>query len=132
MEICFKEELVALIEIKTREYTDFDTRKHIGYVKSGKERNEDVELIFIAVEDLEIDLHEFDFLSWSDVMAGLRRNARHVIESHSYAIAATYLGFIGAVEQNLLGFGPPEKVTHDVAVRQADHLQKAKGKEAKL
>ena len=114
MEIRFKEKLVALIEIKTRGYTDFDTRKHIGYAKSGRERNEDVELIFIAVEDLEIDRHAFSFLSWCDITAGLRKNARHVVDNRNYAVAATHLGFIGAVEQNLLGFGPPEKVTRDV------------------
>jgi hypothetical protein len=127
MSITFQNELVAAIEIKTREYTEHDTAKHRGYSKWVERHPSRVKapMIFIAVKDLEIDLHGFQFVNWSDVTAGLRKYAPHVIKNKPYSIAATYLGFIGAVEQNLLGFGPPESLSHDAAVRQADHMQTA-------
>lgn len=125
MTIDFKNDLAAAIEIKTKEYTEFDTAKHIGYAKwvAARAQRSKAHMIFVAVKDLEIDLHGFRFMSWSDVTAGLRKYAPYVIKNRDYPIAAVYLAFIGAVEQNLLGFGPLGGLTHDVALSQANHLR---------
>jgi hypothetical protein len=125
MSITFQNDLVAAIEIKTKEYTEHDTAKHRGYSKwvESQASRVQAQMIFIAVRDLEIELHGFRFMNWSDIPAGLRKYAPHVIKNSEYSIAATYLAFIGAVEQNLLDFGPPGGLTHDTAVRQADHLR---------
>lgn len=125
MTITFGKQFVAAIEIKTTEYAEYDTEKHIGYVKSiaRKANRSNVDMIFIAVQDLEIELHGFRFMSWLDVTAGLRKYAPYVIKNKGYTIAAIYLAFIGAVEENLMGFGAPGEVTHAVAVSQANHLR---------
>jgi hypothetical protein len=125
MSITFQENLVAAIEVKTKEYSEHDAAKHRGYSKwaDGQAGRVKAQLIFIAVRDLEIELHGFRFVNWADITAGLRKYARKVIEGKEYPIAATYLGFIGAVEQNLLGFGPPHGLTDAAAVRQTDHLR---------
>ena len=133
MSITFRNDLVAALEIKTKEYTEHDTAKHRGYsrwVESHVGRVK-AQMIFIAVRDLEIELHGFRFTSWADITAGLRKYAPHVIKNKKYPIAATYLAFVGAVEQNLLGFGPPRGLSHDIAFRQADHLRTVLGNEPK-
>ena len=128
MSITFRNDLVAALEIKTKEYTEHDTAKHRGYSKWVEGHPSRVkERIFVAVRDLEIELHGFRFTSWADITAGLRKYAPYVIKNREYPLAATYLAFVGAVEQNLLDFGPPSGLPPDVAVRQADHLRTALG-----
>jgi hypothetical protein len=124
---------LAVIEVKTRPFSEFDLEKHKGYVDSSPP---EADLIFLATEppDDRMDLGGFRFLSWADVCVTLRAIAPRLLEPERILSTALILAFVGAVEQNLLGLVSPEIMPRPIGKvpRVADHLAKAAQKEGKL
>ena len=116
---------LAVIEIKTRAYDETDLKKQEGYRKSIN--SIETELIFLSVNPPVSDLFGFRFLSWADVCVTLRGMAPHLLKQEQVLGTALILAFVGAVEQNLLGFVSPEAppVPIGKVPRMVDHLTKA-------
>ena len=92
---------LCVVEVKTRNYTQDDLDKQAKYLKAFKDK--DAEPVFLAVsEDEEMDLHNFRFLGWRDVCLTLRTIAPDLLQRKGPLVCAVMLGFVAAVEQNLL------------------------------
>jgi len=117
---------LAVIEAKTREYEEVDLNKHVGYRRSIN--SSDVELIFLAINPPVSDPGGFRFLSWADVCVNLRRIVPLRLEPERILGSSLILAFVGAVEQNLLGFVSPEtpSLPSTKITRLVDHLSKAR------
>jgi len=117
---------LAVIEVKTRTYEEADLGKHKGYRESISSPGTD--FIFLAVESTGLDLGGFRFLSWADVCVALRRIAPHILDPEHILGTALILAFVGAVEQNLLGFVAPEPAPPPIGKvpRMVRHLMKAR------
>jgi hypothetical protein len=120
-------EWLAVVEIKTRGYSDFDLAKHKGYRDSIAPS---ADLILISVDPPDKDPGGFRFLSWADVCITLRGIAPRLLSSEVLS-TAMILSFVGAVEQNLLGFRLPEEIRMSIGKvpRMIDHLMKVKRRE---
>ena len=118
---------LAVIEVKTREYSDSDLEKHRGYRDSIVVSSPETELIFLSVSPPDSDPGGFRFLSWADVCVTLREIAPRLLAPRHILATALILAFVGAVEQNLLGFISPEAtlVPLGKVPRMVDHLTKA-------
>jgi hypothetical protein len=117
---------LAVIEVKTQAYAESDLGKHEGYLGSGS--SSETEFIFIAVDEPDSDLKGFRFLSWADVCVTLRAIARGLMPAPDGILrTALILAFVGAVEQNLLGFVWPVSSSTPIGrvPRMVDHLTKA-------
>jgi hypothetical protein len=97
-----------VIEVKTKPYIKDDLEKHELYCYAmGKAPDMcDAERVFLAQNDLGMDLRGFRFLSWWKVCLGLRQSSRSVIKTKSSGEAALFLALLGAIEQNLLDLNP--------------------------
>lgn len=95
-------EWLAVIEVKTREFSELDLEKHKGYRDSIS--SPQTELIFLSTDRPDLDLRGFRFLSWADVCVTLRAIAPRLLGPEQILGTAKILAFVGAVEQNLLGF----------------------------
>ena len=118
--------LLAVIEVKTRAYEDSDLKKQEGYREAFN--SPETELIFLAVETPHSDPFGFRYLSWADVCVTLRAIApRLLLEQERVLGTALILAFVGAVEQNLLGFVSTETTPLPTGKvpRMVDHLTKA-------
>jgi hypothetical protein len=124
--------MLAVIEVKTRAYSELDLEKHKGYCESIG--STETELIFLSVDLPDSDLFGFRFLSWADVCVTLRAIAPRLLEPGHILGTALILAFVGAVEQNLLGFVSPETTPMPIgkAPRMVDHLAKAARTEVAL
>jgi hypothetical protein len=122
---------LAVIEVKTREFSESDLEKHKGYMDSSQPGTD---LIFLATEPPDMDLRGFRFLSWADVCMTLRAIAPHRLGPERILSTALILAFVGAVEQNLLGLVSPEITPMPIGrvPRLVDHLTKAAETEGKL
>jgi len=116
---------LAVIEVKTRAYEDTDLKKHNGYRKSIN--SAETELIFLSVNPPSSDPFGFRSLLWSDVCVTLRGIAPLRLERERLLATALILAFVGAVEQNLLGFVSPEPTLPPTGkvTRMVDHFTKA-------
>ena len=99
-------EMRCALEIKTKPFLDESLAKQSSYVKS-RDVPTDAEKIFIAAESGESDLRGFRFLSWAELCLRLRRLAPAVAATRGCVTAALVLAYIGAIEQNILGFAQP-------------------------
>ena len=117
---------LAVIEVKTREYGESDLEKHKGYRDSTSTDSPDADLIFLAVDPPTSNPGGFRFLSWADLCVNLRAIAPHMLGTEQILGTALILAFVGAVEQNLLGFVSPEATNVPTAKvpRMLDHLTK--------
>ncbi len=117
---------LAVIEVKTRPYSDVDLRKHEGYRDSINSRG--TEWIFLAVDSSDWDLRGFRFLSWAEVCVALRGIAPHTLDQEHVLVTSMILAFVGAVEQNLLGFVSPEPKAPPVGKvpSMVDHFKRAR------
>lgn len=118
--------------MKTRAHNDSDLEKHKGYCESIA--SPETELIFLSVDQPDSDLFGFRFLSWADVCVTLRGTAPRLLAPEHILGAALILAFVGAVEQNLLGFVSPETIPMPLGKvpRMVDHLTKAAQMEAAI
>jgi hypothetical protein len=113
---------IAAIEVKTRAYSEADLEKHKGY--SDSIISPETELIFLSVDLPDSDLSGFRFRSWADVCVTLRAIAPRLLGPERILGTALILAFVGAVEQNLLGFVSPETTPMPIGKvpRMVDHL----------
>jgi hypothetical protein len=113
---------LIVVEVKTRAYAGSDLEKHAGYTESID--SPETEFIFLAVNPSDTDLRGFRFVSWAEVCVALRAIARSRLGPDHVLSMALVLAFVGAVEQNLLGFVSPESVSLPIgkAPRMLDHL----------
>jgi len=116
---------LIVVEVKTRAYEDADLEKHAGYTESID--SSETEFVFLAVNPPDTGLHGFRFVSWAEVCVVLRSLARSRLGPDHVLSTALILAFVGAVEQNLLGFVSPESASLPVgnAPRMLDHLIRA-------
>jgi len=126
------EKKLAVIEIHTGKHRPFE-----GAEPDGEER------IFLGVHPPETDFAEtdfaetdfaetdFGFLSWASVCVALRRIAADRLDAERTVSTAFILAFVGAVEQNLLGFAWPA-TAHGKVPRMASHLSKFLQAEEKM
>ncbi|MEK7406363.1 MAG: hypothetical protein AAB225_14775 [Acidobacteriota bacterium] len=104
--IHFGEPLVALVGVEVKTW-DQSYEKQRGYLRSLRKYRCLVRGVLVAnVEVSRRDLHGFRLRRWKEVSMAMRRAiAAYVRGSHEPAIAAMMLGFVAAIEQNLLGLG---------------------------
>lgn len=103
---------LALIEVRTREQ----------HLLEGAQR------IVLGVHPPDAD---FPFLSWASVCVELRRIAARSLDSERMVGTALILAFVGAVEQNLMGFAWPA-TAHGKVPGMASHLSKFLRAEEKM
>jgi hypothetical protein len=116
---------LIVVEVKTRAYAGADLEKHAGYTESID--SPETEFIFLAVNPADTSLHGFRFVSWAEICVALRALARTRLGPDHVLSTALVLAFVGAVEQNLLGFVSPESAALSIgkAPRMLDHLLRA-------
>lgn len=114
--IHFGEPEVAMlgVEVKT---TDENYEKQRGYIKSLRKLCRRAEGVLVAIPDVPRDrLFGFGLRKWQDLGMALRRAIAEYVQSHDdLTMAAMMLGFMGAIEQNLLDYGvaaPRRAVKH--------------------
>lgn len=95
--------VICVVEVKTKSYSQDDLEKHRFYSNSP-DINPATEKIFLAIECGEFDLGGFTFLPWSEFCIRLRSLVPDVSKTNGKLVAALMLAFVGAIEQNLLGF----------------------------
>jgi hypothetical protein len=99
------EKWLAVIEVKTKPHSKGDVEKHTGYRDSAALlQHTHADLIFLAADPPDSDSSGFRFLSWADLCIAIRRIAPRLLEPKHIIGTALMLAFVGAVEQNLLGF----------------------------
>jgi hypothetical protein len=121
---------VIWIELKQTSVEAADVEKNAGYRRSQDAQHEPIKRrILVATSAGGRDYHGFEFRSWSVVCAGLRAAAVELKRDKAVTMAAMTLAFVGAVEQNILGY--PGKLRQRVTrgalissgVEIADHLE---------
>jgi hypothetical protein len=121
---------LLVVEVKRTDADEADTVKQRGYKLWLDDQPEPQPHKFpiLLATDADEDLYEgFRFLSWAEVCLGMRQLARRLCGQGKGVVAAMTLAFVGAVEQNLLGFSAPRAGGPRTAVvnpRLADHLER--------
>ena len=100
-------EIAALgVEVKT---WDENHKKQRGYLQSLRKAcpNHQAECVLVANKDVPPDCrHGFEPQTWEDLSVALRQAIAEVVQSRGVdATSSMMLGFVGAIEQNLLGYG---------------------------
>lgn len=92
------------VEVKTE---DENYEKQRGYRQSLRGVCRDVECVLVANREVPEDrLFGFKLQTWEELSIELRRAIAKYVESRSgNATSAMMLGFVAAIEQNLLGYG---------------------------
>src|SRR5262249_55317644 len=104
--IRYGDRAMLVVEIKKGRAEDADTAKHAGYKQWLQEQDCQHKFSVLLAVSAEEDTYEgFSFLSWSALCIEMRLLAMALKgEPQSRLTAAMVLAFVGAVEQNLLGF----------------------------
>jgi hypothetical protein len=124
LEICQGDQQLAIVEVKTQSFNDSDLDKHEGY--RACVRSTETDLIFLSVGSPDSDLGNFRFLPWADVCVALRRIAPALLGAEHILSTALVLAFVGAVEQNLLGFSSQKGLTGmEKTAQMVEHFLKA-------
>jgi hypothetical protein len=97
-----------IVEVKKTGADEADTDKGMGYRRSqaaGSDTGSRCQYVLLATTGAQAEYAGgFRFRSWADVCVGLRRIIQHARGEMRFLTAAMILAFVGAVEQNLLGF----------------------------
>lgn len=97
------ERAILGVEVKT---WDQSYEKQAGYLKSLQKPDLPAECVLVAIEVPRDGRFGFTLRSWQDLCMALRREIGRSGNGHdSDIIKAMMLGFVGAIEQNLLEFG---------------------------
>jgi hypothetical protein len=101
---------VLVVEVKKWDADRADTAKQAGYWKWLSAQGEHYKYAILLAGEGSEEIYDgsFRFLSWSSLCAGLRRHAPQLCAEGKVIAAAMILAFVGAVEQNLLGFSAPK------------------------
>lgn len=97
---------IIAVEVKKTDAESADTEKQRGYIESLSSQypEEKTEAILLITNSEESDSHGFTPLKWADVCLELRRIVPNLQPQGGLVAKAMILSFVGAVEQNLLGF----------------------------
>lgn len=117
---------LLVLELKAGTADAADTVKHAGYGEwLGAQPEGYKGAVLIATDAASEDYGGFRFVSWADVCLGLRRLARRDCRTGRVVAAALTLAFVGAVEQNLLGFHAPGPLSSGLLnPRLPEHLRR--------
>jgi hypothetical protein len=97
--------VLIVVEVKVRDADSAETAKQEDYFKWMETQPEQVRFpILLATEARQQEYSKFRFVSWAHLCVLLRRIAPEVYGSRSPIVAAMILAFVGAIEQNLLGY----------------------------
>lgn len=103
--IRFPGHALIVVEVKLGDADYADTDKHAGYATWARQQPEkELHMILLATQAEESEYHGFEFVSWRHVCIFLRRLAARNDAGLNHMQRALMLAFVGAVEQNLLGF----------------------------
>lgn len=102
--------LLAVIEVKVVRPEDADLDKDKYYWQWARSQNPDVATVLLALDGDQQVYGEFVLLTWARLCLNLRRLLPKLREQRGVVAAALTAAFVGAVEQNLLGFSiwPPD------------------------
>jgi hypothetical protein len=101
------EHTVLVIEVKKTEADTAVTTKGAGYSRSLPAG---IPRVLLALSgELEVYEGEFKLVTWGQVFLALRGMVRELCQENTVIQAAMILAFVGAVEENLLGF-PTKKI----------------------
>jgi hypothetical protein len=107
--ICYGDTALIVVEVKVTDADVAQTSKQSDYKKwVDKQRAPNRYSVLLATGGELNEYDGFQMLSWAELCNGLRKVAPKAYVSKSPVIAAMILAFIGAVEQNLLGFIRPD------------------------
>jgi len=97
---------VAVLGVEVKTF-DENYEKQRGYVQSLRKFCPRVECVLVAKYDVPQDrLFGFKLRTWENLSVALRQVIAGYIHSHgANPISTMMLGFVGAIEQNLLGYG---------------------------
>jgi hypothetical protein len=95
---------LIVVEAKTGSAEEADCAKHLGYVRSVKRQfaADHCYFVLLAVDGEKKDYYGFRLRRWSQVCVELRKCAAEMCAARQILVAAMILGFVGAVEQNLM------------------------------
>jgi hypothetical protein len=101
--------LLAVIEVKVVRPEEADLDKDKYYGQWARSQNPDVATVLLALDGDQKICSPFVLLTWARLCLNLRRLLPKLREQRRVVAAALTAAFIGAVEQNLLGFSdwPP-------------------------
>ena len=106
--------VLIVVEVKVRDADSAETAKQEDYFKWMETQPEQVRFpILLAIEGRKQEYSKFRFFSWAHLCVLLRRIAPEVCASRSPIVAAMVLAFVGAIEQNLLGYSEPDASDRD-------------------
>ena len=102
--------VLAVIEVKVVSPEDADLDKDKYYWQWARSQNPDAATILLALDGDEEVYRPFVLLTWARLCLNLRRLLPKLREQKGVVAAALTAAFVGAVEQNLLGFSdwPPD------------------------
>jgi hypothetical protein len=116
---------VALLGVEVKTF-DESYEKQRGYLRSLRKLSRHVECVLVANDHVpQNKLFGFRLWRWEDLSMALRRAIAWYVQVHGGdAVAAMMLGFVGAVEQNLLGYGSaaPRRAAEDRPTLLPKHL----------
>src|SRR5262249_7591378 len=97
---------ILAIEVKTCSADASDTVKQKGYKNwiDSQECEHKLPPVLIATDAKNIEYEGFQFVSWRDICLELRWVIPELQSQDKLLTGAMILAFVGAVEQNLLGF----------------------------
>lgn len=105
----YGETAIVVIEVKVTNADSAQTAKQSDYRKWTDKQPVPNRYNILLATGAEMEEYDgFQILSWADLCIGLRRAAPQASASKSPVVAAMVLAFVGAVEQNLLGFVRPK------------------------
>jgi hypothetical protein len=101
---------LIVVEVKTGRAEDAATEKQMDYTAEADKRHISHKVLLIT-EAQEPDYRGFKPRRWAEVCTELRRSAQLALRQERTVVAAMILAFVGAVEENLLGFTAPKAWT---------------------
>ncbi len=109
------ETVLAVIEVKVVRPEDAHLDKDKYYWRWARSQNPDAATILLALGGDEEVCRPFVLLTWARLCLNLRRLLPKLREQKGVVAAALTAAFVGAVEQNLLGFSdwPPDPVVFE-------------------
>ena len=102
--------VLAVIEVKVVSPEDADLDKDKYYWQWAQSQNPNAATVLLALDGAKEICDPFALLTWTRLCLNLRRLLPKLREQKGVVAAALTAAFVGAVEQNLLGFSdwPPD------------------------
>lgn len=96
---------LIVVEVKKTDADSSDTIKHAGYMQWIGSQPEPIRVAVLLASGGEEESYDgFPLLTWGSVCVSLRGMVPGLYATRKVTLAAMILAFVGAVEQNLLGY----------------------------